>query len=88
MTNQRRDITVRNNVARTATAPVFRLDHYRWRLLKRDHKAHSRLHNLPCWLHKYGMCQFNGAPIDYDAKPQTPMAYETDTSSLVPLIQR
>lgn len=62
----------RNNI------PVMRLDHAAWRALKRKHKAHSKIHNAPCWLHAYGMCLYHGAPIDYDAIPGTPTAYEAD----------
>lgn len=32
----------------------------------------------PCWLHQYGMCKFNGAPIDYTAHHLHPMAFSAD----------
>jgi hypothetical protein len=63
---------------RTTTLVSPRLDHYAWRKLKRDHKAHSKIHQSPCWLNEYGLCLYHGAPIDYDAKPGTRRAYETD----------
>lgn len=57
---------------------MYRLDHYRWRTLKRKHKAHSKTHHLPCWLAEHGMCLLDGEPIDYGAPAQTDHAYETD----------
>lgn len=56
----------------------MRLDSAQWRRIKRDHKAHSKIHNLPCWYAAYGKCTLDGAPIDYDAPHSTPYAYETD----------
>jgi hypothetical protein len=55
-----------------------KLDDHQWRVLKRKHKAHSKSRNLPCWYAAYGRCVLDGAPIDYNAAPQTPYAYETD----------
>ena len=57
---------------------AMRLDHRAWRALKSKHKEHSKIRCLPCWLHEYGMCVFDGAPIDYAAMPGSRRAYETD----------
>jgi 5-methylcytosine-specific restriction endonuclease McrA len=56
----------------------YRIDNHAWRVLSRKFKAYSRSRNAPCWLHEYGMCLYEGAPIDYAATPGTRMAYETD----------
>jgi hypothetical protein len=69
-----RDITVR---ARKRTEPKLRLDTQAWRTLKRKHKAHSKFHNLPCWLAEYGMCLLDGIPIDY-VHNGIDASYETD----------
>lgn len=70
-----REVTVK---ARRRTPLNYRIDNHAWRVLSRKYKAHSKTRNSGCWLHEYGMCLFDGAPIDYVAMPGTRMAYETD----------
>lgn len=55
-----------------------KLDDYQWKQLRRKHKAHSQIHDLPCWYAALGMCVLDGAPIDYHALARTPYAYECD----------
>ncbi|MCF8605141.1 HNH endonuclease [Gordonia sp. HY442] len=43
---------------------------HRWRTISAEFKRQCRATNAPCW-----RC---GQPIDYDAKPQTPNAFEPD----------
>lgn len=68
------EVTVKS---RRAT-PLLRIDHHAWRTLSRKYRAYSKTRNLGCWLHEYGMCVYDGAPIDYGAIPGTRMAFETD----------
>jgi hypothetical protein len=70
-----KDVVVK---ARRATVYTYRIDNHAWRVLSRKFKAHSKTRNSPCWLHEYGMCLFDGMPIDYEAIPGTRKAYETD----------
>lgn len=48
--------------------------HRHWTNVSRRLKAQR----LPCYLHQYGMCKFNGAPIDYTAHWNHPMAFSAD----------
>ncbi len=49
--------------------------HRRWTTVARNLRAQR----IPdCWLHAYGKCKFDGAPIDYSAGHLHPMAFSAD----------
>jgi hypothetical protein len=76
MTGRGREIVAKARKPKGHTK--FRLDSQQWRTIKREHKAYSKIHDLPCWYAAHGKCVLDGAPIDYDAPHSTPYAYETD----------
>ena len=48
--------------------------HRRWTTIARRLKTQG----LPCYLHQYGLCKYNGQPIDYQAHHLNPMAFSAD----------